>query len=730
MDYLKTKTIYLAFLAFFGLELNAQKLDLPDLQNLTAKSPETANTFLLPKGWEFIGSEKASGGSSMVIRWEFTPNGKIESSNFLELSTGEKQPGSLTYHFNQKDYYLTIVSQFATNGYKLVLENIENQKVTATYAAPNFSLTLSYARESREGKEFTSYEISLTRKTKSASATSTTAVTTENTSEKKKELDENGVLIAEYYMKDGKREGPIAYFFPDGKIKKEAVMKGGLENGPVTLYAYDQKTQKLISKTTGSMTDDSENGVWLTHKINDQGTFPYQMFTFENGVRQGEFRKITNDSLILMRYKNDMREGDYRVFLLKDAMTKVNEADTIQLTKIDHGFYVEDKKIGLWKNFDRSGSLVAEGYFLNDAKTGKWKYFYPSTAADSNIPSDYSGKLYLEEHYKETKRNGESIRYSFLRKEEIDCPGASEKKCYRYVFDNLLEKSNLTNNVLNGDYELTDNENKIVKKGFYLDGKETGKWTLRNDSPIVKRDKKSTESGVFQVGMKEGKWERVDDNNQVIESYNYADGVLNGEYVLIENNAPVEKWQFEKGKFSGLEIGANPSVIYALSDIADESYICKKTEKNPNGICITTFSVRSAVPKLEKVQSYKTDFEQIPETIRLLSGPYSLKDSEGKILEEGNYLENKKSGTWSTYYYDQKVKTEFLYAGGNVIKEKYFDLKKNEPFSGEFIYKEKNSQNVEERKIKDGVRNGTTRYKDANDKTIKKESYKDGVLKE
>ena len=36
----------------------------------------------------------------------------------------------------------------------------------------------------------------------------------------------------------------------------------------------------------------------------------------------------------------------------------------------------------------------------------------------------------------------------------------------------------------------------------------------------------------------------------------------------------------------------------------------------------------------------------------------------------------------------------------------------------------------EERKIKDGVRNGTTRYKDANDKTIKMESYKDGVLKE
>ena len=75
-------------------------------------------------------------------------------------------------------------------------------------------------------------------------------------------------------------------------------------------------------------------------------------------------------------------------------------------------------------------------------------------------------------------------------------------------------------------------------------------------------------------------------------------------------------------------------------------------------------------------------------------------------------------------------RSTFTYDGyGQITNEYYFDLKRNEPFSDEFIFKAEDGT-YEERKIKNGVRNGTTRYKDANDKTIKKESYKDGILKE
>jgi hypothetical protein len=51
-------------------------------------------------------------------------------------------------------------------------------------------------------------------------------------------------------------------------------------------------------------------------------------------------------------------------------------------------------------------------------------------------------------------------------------------------------------------------------------------------------------------------------------------------------------------------------------------------------------------------------------------------------------------------------------------------------FSGEFIYNDEDNGIKEERKIKDGLRNGKTTYIDINtNKLIKKESYKNGELK-
>jgi hypothetical protein len=71
-----------------------------------------------------------------------------------------------------------------------------------------------------------------------------------------------------------------------------------------------------------------------------------------------------------------------------------------------------------------------------------------------------------------------------------------------------------------------------------------------------------------------------------------------------------------------------------------------------------------------------------------------------------------------------------IWERGVIKSETYWDLKKLEDFSGAFIYLNVQNNTTEERKVKNGKRNGTTRYKDQNDKTIKKESYKEGIIKE
>jgi len=128
--------------------------------------------------------------------------------------------------------------------------------------------------------------------------------------------------------------------------------------------------------------------------------------------------------------------------------------------------------------------------------------------------------------------------------------------------------------------------------------------------------------------------------------------------------------------------------------------------------------------------SFQIDFESTDADFKKLNGLFEHKSLDGKLISNGNYFSNVKTGNWDYYFYDQNVKATFSYDGYGVItSEYYYDLRRNEPFSDEFILKAEDGS-YEERKIKDGVRNGTTRYKDAEDKTIKKESYKDGVLKE
>ena len=128
---------------------------------------------------------------------------------------------------------------------------------------------------------------------------------------------------------------------------------------------------------------------------------------------------------------------------------------------------------------------------------------------------------------------------------------------------------------------------------------------------------------------------------------------------------------------------------------------------------------------------FPIQYGKLAPTDKVKKGFYDLYNEQGKPLSQGEYDNNRKASKWVDYYYDQHVKvTTYFDYYGNFKSDEYYDLKKNEPFSGEFVYKDTENNVTEERKIKDGLRHGTTRYKDQNDKTIKKESYKEGVLKE
>ena len=200
----------------------------------------------------------------------------------------------------------------------------------------------------------------------------------------------------------------------------------------------------------------------------------------------------------------------------------------------------------------------------------------------------------------------------------------------------------------------------------------------------------------------------------------------------MDNNVRVKR-EFRLGEleyFNLFDTIGNKIKSFRIFDKNSNGYKCTSKIYFDNTILTYTHKVKlfdgeKIIPTL-----FGKIFEELPNEKKVLDGIYE-KTVDGKIIEKGEYNNNNQSGVWNFFYYDQNIQLDIDYGlYGTVLNEYYYELKKQEPFSGEFIFKQEDNDITEERKIKDGKRNGTTRYKDSNDKTIKKESYKDGVFKD
>jgi hypothetical protein len=116
-------------------------------------------------------------------------------------------------------------------------------------------------------------------------------------------------------------------------------------------------------------------------------------------------------------------------------------------------------------------------------------------------------------------------------------------------------------------------------------------------------------------------------------------------------------------------------------------------------------------------------------TIGHKDGEFKYLNSDNKPIITGKYYKEDRTGLWTFYFYEQKVKIESNFTQDKRTDEKYFTLN-GDLFSGDFVFIDEENGIKEERKIKGGLRNGKTVYIDTKtNKTIKKESFKNGELK-
>lgn len=560
------------------------------------------------------------------------------------------------------------------------------------------------------------------------------------------EYDDDGNKEAEYVMTNGKKNG-VLKIYEGGKLSYSNTYKDDSKNGQHIEYYYNDETGKLQLKQIGDYLNDEKNGAWKLFFIDDNNTeklLKFEHYTRE--IKNGAFQDIKGDSLIIGNYRNDLLNGEYKVYLDVSRMFVggVIRTDTSKLTLLTEGSYYEDEKTGYWKNYDFTNTLRSEGRFSNGQEIGEWKYYYSSWSDDKGSSQPYSKQLYLVANYSNGKLDGKSTRYSYLEEEEFPCSEIDENKnpldtCKRFVYQKVLETTFYKNDKRNGPFEIRDSLNEIYAKGFFKDDLKDGEWYHRySDKDFEEKPYFIYQKGNYTKDNRDGKWIQYYTEGKIAKTFNYKNGDLHGEYVeWNEFNKPREKKQFNYGKLTELitydSLGVMPQSKYEIYDEKHNSYKCRMTEYyNDN----TSASQVYWIKKENDIDHNWFEFTFTMSVGKYSDGTTGYKDGEFKLFNStnqpivtGEYYKKDRIGLWTFYYYDQKVKIEANYSQDKPTDEKYFTLN-GELFSGEFVYIDEENGIKEERKIKDGLRNGKTIYIDTKTKkTIKKESYKNGELK-
>lgn len=767
----------------------AQKLTLTDLTTLCSKKNwEDVNQTLLAKKWTYYDSEKGSTYKYNTITWSFNKDYYSDKAQaWFYLYTYEGYPNKISYSIFNKESYSIIQNSIASAGFKLINSEIEDNEIISTYTSSNYTLKISTEKRKDDDwrdRSLTAYRITLIKKagiydpdngkktdyyydgTVKAEYTlangkinGTLKVYYENGELKRtgnftsglenglfKEYDESGNLEVEVSMTNGKKNG-LLKVYEENKLSYSNTFKNDIKTGQHIEYYYNDETGKLQLKQIGEYINDEKNGTWKLLFIEENNK--ERLLKFENYIRDlrnGQFQDVKGDSLIVGSYKNDELHGEYKVYLdvSRKLLGGVIRTDTANLTLIAEGNYFEGLESGYWKNYDFTNTLRSEGRFSNGRETGEWKHYYTSWSDDKGGSQPYSKQLYLIVNYVNGELDGKSTRYSYLNEEEYPCSEIDENKnpldtCKRYVYQKVLETSFYKNGKLNGPFEVRDSINDIIVKGFFKDDFKDGEWLHRySDKDIEEKPYFIYQKGNYTKDKRDGKWIQYYTEGKIAETFNYKNGELHGEYITWNQfNNPREKKQFNYGKLTELitydSLGVKPKNKFEIYDYKYNSYKCRKIEYFEDGYASQEYWFK----KEDEINHNFFELTFLIATSKKLSdGTAAYKDGEFKLFNPenqpiitGKYYKEDRIGLWTFYYYDQNLKIESNYAQNKPTDEKYLKLN-GELYSGEFIFSDNENGIKEERKIKDGLRNGKTVYIDTKTKkTIKKESYKNGELK-
>ena len=362
----------------------------------------------------------------------------------------------------------------------------------------------------------------------------------------KPELHKGNVSSQELYVNDN-IEGTANYFYPSGKIKEISSYENNLKEGKSYEYAEDGR---LISIFTYRKGDIKERVRLNRLNTNEDKVGLWQEFYEGYRLKRERYFK---DGLLDGYYKEYDPQGKLTLTLLYRDGILVEEVQEEQIQSLEKkefytdgtikktGFFIQDKPVGVHKEFDRSGEvtvsyiynddseIIEKGIIDNDGKRiGSWQLFF----ADGSVKA--SGK------YVNNRREG-TWKF-FFPNGQVEQTGNYIKGKYNgiwtwyYPTGELWKEEEFYNGKEEGFYIEYDLLGNTLVEGEYFDGEQEGKWkTMVNDYRA---------EGSYVTGLIDGRWRHYHDNGALAFDGNYVQGNAEGRHRYFYANGSIKEEQY------------------------------------------------------------------------------------------------------------------------------------------------------------------------------------------
>lgn len=371
---------------------------------------------------------------------------------------------------------------------------------------------------------------------------------------------ENGKISSEGRMKDGKPEGYWINYYKNGNKKIEGNRKNFLLDSTWKFYDEKGRLNKSIEysegkkngpmriyDTTGKMSSEELYKNDLKHG-NARVFYPNgrtkSLTPYINGKQEGKAYEYSPDSLIVSI--SSFKEG------ILQGFERINQRDEQQ------------RKQGIWKEFDQNMVLRKEQKFNDDSLDGYYKEYdskgnllqtrkYNNGKQILNAPEIANVEVYRELFedgtlkYEGVYSDGLPIgtHYKYIRKRICDstlylkddsnmvygrrlvCKNTPVPDSAIEYFDGVVVAFGAVDSLRNriGIWQEFHHTGEFKGKGLYKDGQRTGEWQFYYASGKLEQKGKYDKKGRMQ-----GAWTRYYENGQIWVEEAYINGKREGEY--------------------------------------------------------------------------------------------------------------------------------------------------------------------------------------------------------